>query len=477
MIRIITKATASIIFAATLPTLLVSQANIGVNTLNPLRSLEVSGAVNEHARVHTTTNFLGEAVLELLLGGPLSEARDYKLVNDGGTFKFMTGTDNFETEGEELLRINASGEVGLGTVAPTSKLHIDGGEEASNTGDGYVILGDEGGVNMVFDPNEIIARNNGSTNTLTVQSHDGDTYIGNGGGNTLIGGASGNLGIGNTSPSSRLTIEDNSWQVKLENTGDADVNNWYIGASNTTWTAGDNQLLISPDNASENAVLRLLDVTDNGGAVAPVMIRSSSTQTLLLDGNEIDTKTGPLYFNYNSDQHTYINPSGGRVGMGTDEPSTTLHIKTQGDEYALRIQRGAAAWDINPLPAFDYLGFVKDNWTLAHVDGGSGQWITISDARMKQNITPLEDVMDKLNQIQVYTYAFKHDSAHQRNTGVLAQDLLTLFPEMVNVEEDVYSVAYSKFSVILIKALQEQQTEIDKLEEELTSLLNEISKK
>src|SRR6185503_11340496 len=100
-------------------------------------------------------------------------------------------------------RINSAGEIGLGTTLPTSGLHVDGGEEASNTGDGYMMIGAKTGTNIIFDPNEIIARNNGNTNTLNFQLHDGDTYIGNGGGNTYIGDDTGNLGIGTSSPGSR----------------------------------------------------------------------------------------------------------------------------------------------------------------------------------------------------------------------------------------------------------------------------------
>jgi hypothetical protein len=449
---------------------IMSGQNVGINTDFPVRSLEIYGSLNQHARVQTTNTFGGQAILELLLGPPASSARDYKITNDGGTLNIMTGTDNFLTEGDGLIRFSSLGEVGIGTILPTSRLHIDGGQEASNTGDGYLLLGTQSSSNIVMDPNEILSRNNGAANTLTLQSHDDDTYIGNGGGHTYIGGDSGNLGIGMSSPSSRLTIEDDGFQITLRNTNGA-VNQWYIGASNTSWTTSDNQLLFSPNQTSDAAVLRLLDVTENGGTVAPVMIRSSPNQTLLLDGNEIDTKSEPLYINHNSNQETYINPSGGRVGIGTDSPSTTLQVTTQEDEYAMRIQYGTTAWDLNPVTAFDYLGFIKEGWTLAYVNGASGQWTTISDRRMKENITELSPVMDKVRNLNTYTYNFRHSNSQKRQTGIIAQELVNVFPALVNENEGSYTVGYSKLSVIILKALQEQQTEIDALEKEIEALL------
>jgi len=454
---------------------LSGQSNIGINTTTPVRDLELYGSGNQHARIQSTYTIGGQAVLELLLGGDLSTARDFKLSNSSGVFKIMTGTDNFETAGEEIWTIDLDGEVGIGEDVPTSRLHINGGEEASNTGDGFFMIGSKTAINMIMDPNEILVRNNGAANNLTLQSHNGQTEIGNGGGNILIGGTSGNLGIGTTTTSARLTVEDNEFQLKLQNANGA-LNDWFIGASSDSWAVGDNQLVFSPSQASGDAVLRLQDVTDNNGTIAPVMIRSSATQTLLLDGNEIDTKDEPLYLNHNSNEETYFNPSGGNVGVGTDDPSTTLEVKTQADEYALRIQRGPTAWNINPIPEFDYLGFVKAGWTLAHINGASGQWTTISDRRLKENIQPLYDVMEKVNRLNIYGYSFKQNPTGKRHIGILAQEAETDFPEIVNSNDGHYTVAYSKLSVIILKALQEQQKEIDALEMEINQLLTSKTK-
>ena len=88
--------------------------NVGINTNAPVRSLEIYGNLNQHARVQTTNTIGSEANLELLTGPPASTGRDYKIANDVGVFKIITGTDDFATEGNELWRINASGDVGIG---------------------------------------------------------------------------------------------------------------------------------------------------------------------------------------------------------------------------------------------------------------------------------------------------------------------------------------------------------------------------
>ncbi len=56
-------------------------------------------------------------------------------------------------------------------------------------------------------------------------------------------------------------------------------------------------------------------------------------------------------------------------------------------------------------------------------------------------------------------------------TGVIAQEIVDTFPELVRGTDGQYTVAYSKLSVYILKALQEQHEEIDLLEKEILTLL------
>ncbi len=70
--------------------------------------------------------------------------------------------------------------VGIGTTTPNTRLDIEGGSDATLGGGGYITLGAITTTNLVFDDNEIMARNNGSTSNLHLQLD---------GGNVLVGGA------------------------------------------------------------------------------------------------------------------------------------------------------------------------------------------------------------------------------------------------------------------------------------------------
>ncbi len=77
------------------------------------------------------------------------------------------------------LTILKNGNMGITTHEPVTKLHITGGTDASlEGGTGYVVYGDERNTNLVFDNNEILARNNGNPSTLHFQNSGGDVHIG-----------------------------------------------------------------------------------------------------------------------------------------------------------------------------------------------------------------------------------------------------------------------------------------------------------
>jgi len=93
----------------------------------------------------------------------------------------------------------------------------------------------------------------------------------------------------------------------------------------------------------------------------------------------------------------------------------------------------------------------------------------ISDERLKENITKAEEVLGKVRALRVKQFTRIGDGG-QHDVGLIAQDLLEIFPEYVKeIEytqgEKVLTIEYSKFVPILIQAIQETNQRIDRLEE------------
>ncbi|MES2849153.1 MAG: tail fiber domain-containing protein [Bacteroidota bacterium] len=87
---------------------------------------------------------------------------------------FMIGNGSSDASRSNAMVVLKSGRTGIGTNAPQTKLHIDGGIDASLVDNsGFLVIGDINGANLVFDGNEIVSRNNGANNTLYLQNNGG----------------------------------------------------------------------------------------------------------------------------------------------------------------------------------------------------------------------------------------------------------------------------------------------------------------
>jgi len=92
-----------------------------------------------------------------------------------------------------------------------------------------------------------------------------------------------------------------------------------------------------------------------------------------------------------------------------------------------------------------------------------------SDKRLKDNITPISDAINKLNQIGGYEFDWNSDSSHSgHDVGVIAQEIEKVLPEVVTTRDNGYmAVRYEKIVALLIQAVKEQQLQIDELKSKL----------
>jgi hypothetical protein len=93
-----------------------------------------------------------------------------------------------------------------------------------------------------------------------------------------------------------------------------------------------------------------------------------------------------------------------------------------------------------------------------------------SDARLKANIISLGSTLAKLLQIDGKTYTMKKDENKKQKIGVLAQDIEKVFPELVSESNGIKSVNYQGLVPVLINALKEQDTKLNKQQAEINRL-------
>ena len=91
----------------------------------------------------------------------------------------------------------------------------------------------------------------------------------------------------------------------------------------------------------------------------------------------------------------------------------------------------------------------------------TGNITAFSDERLKENIETIEGALDKVSQMRGVTYNYKSElNDGQRGTGVIAQEMQQVMPEVVQ-DGEYLSVAYGNIVGVLIEAVKELKAELD----------------
>ena len=120
----------------------------------------------------------------------------------------------------------------------------------------------------------------------------------------------------------------------------------------------------------------------------------------------------------------------------------------------------------------------KRNALVVYSDGDatlSGSLTENSDRRLKQNIVPLVDSLEKVQQLRGVSYEWIDPNRPRgRHLGFIAQEVQEVLPELVHQNGDFLSLSYSTLTSVLVEAVKEQQTEIEQVQSENDALESEI---
>jgi hypothetical protein len=144
---------------------------------------------------------------------------------------------------------------------------------------------------------------------------------------------------------------------------------------------------------------------------------------------------------------------------------------------------GIQASAYGPTGSTNYAGYFSGN---VYVNGTLTQ---TSDERMKLNIKDLDGSLENVRRLKPKTYSYSHEGIAGKTLpdgnqiGFLAQDLKAIYPQLVSevpvenpsaqkgaTSETVLSVNYVGLIPVLVKAVQEQQAQIDELKAKVAKL-------
>ncbi len=192
----------------------------------------------------------------------------------------------------------------------------------------------------------------------------------------------------------------------------------------------------------------------------------------------------PLYIMTNNNGNTVF--YNGMLAVSTlSTPSRPMHVFQNFNE-ALGITNfaGTNTWDLahgNVDGSVPVLIYEFNNAFKSYIRSDDGSYINLSDRRTKENIAAMPGVLSKLLQLQPHTYTMKGAGKQDARLGFISQEVAPLFPELVGWvqgeadssgkrNEPLLGIHYAGFSVVAVKAIQEQQEQIEALKREISAL-------
>lgn len=98
-----------------------------------------------------------------------------------------------------------------------------------------------------------------------------------------------------------------------------------------------------------------------------------------------------------------------------------------------------------------------------------GNITAYSDGRVKTNLEIIQNAIAKISALTGYIY-LRTDS-NEKQTGLIAQDVLKVLPEaVVGTEEIGYGIAYGNLTGLLVQAIKEQQVMIKEQNDRINKL-------
>lgn len=380
--------------------------NIGIGNKTPTARVDVAGGIRALGGSPTFTSGVVSAGYSFSTGD-----------TDGGMFSPADSTLTWLTDGNERMRLTATGNLGIGTGTPGPKLDVNGGIKAA----AGVLSGPAGSLGNGYS-----FGNGGDTDGGMFSPTDGTLTWYTNNAEKLRLTSDGRLGIGTTGPSAPLHV---ATTASLSYTTDARLIHNGAQDNNNAVTAS---VAIVADGVvrgseyhvvSDKRIKNVIGVSDSNNDLATLMkieITDYKFKDVLDKGNRSQKKVL-------AQQVEQVYPTA--TNKGTDT-----------------------------VPDIYQLAKIKDGWIELATDLKKGERVKIIDAKVKMIVEVLEARPER----------FRVDLPEEATS---TEEIFVFGREV----KDFMSVDYDALAMLNISATQELNRKILKLEEELAEKNKTIS--
>jgi hypothetical protein len=328
----------------------------------------------------------------------------------GGYIGYTTEDMSFWTNATERMRIDSSGNVGIGTASAYSgaKLSVNGS----------------------------IVQANGSQHVIGTYGTSGLQLIGTAGGDNVIG------TMGSSEPLIFRTVS--AERMRIDSSGNLLVGQTTANSFNLTSGFG-------------------FDVRQTYGL--GVAVQDNPTAIF----NRTNTDGDIVQFRKNGSTVGSIGSSAaGGGGFRLTNQGTEFSILLNGGSPSTSsityVQSNLLPYDDN----YSNLGSGSERWKDGHFSGtvNAANFNTTSDATLKTNVETLSGSLDAVKSLRGVSFDWLENGGSE--VGVIAQEVEAVLPDVVSTnDQGIKSVKYGNMVALLIEAMKEQQAQIDELKAKL----------
>jgi hypothetical protein len=177
----------------------------------------------------------------------------------------------------------------------------------------------------------------------------------------------------------------------------------------------------------------------------------------------INVESGSLFFKSNTNLYKL---QGDNLNTPTTESGGDMWVRSGSNLYYNDGNVGIGT--TTPIHKLDVNGSIRSTTTLV-----------VSDKRLKKDILPIENALNKILALNGITYNWNKEFDPSKNLddhnhlGLIAQDVEKILPQVINTESgrlQIKSVSYSDIIPVLIEAIKEQQNQINELKNQLKDI-------
>jgi hypothetical protein len=310
---------------------------------------------------------------------------------------------------------------------------------------------------------------NFTTSTATINGPiTASTAVINVGSGQIYKDATGKVGVGTSSPVAKLDVYGDGYFQSIE-----------LGRAGQT---GNRNVIIDMTGDDTYSDYGFRIIRESTGSNANTYLANRGTGALFLKTQE----AGDIVLQTTNTERLRIDSSGNVMANTT---STTLFSATSGSGLCYR--KGASldilvtndnALILNKIGADGSIAEFRKTATVVgtiSVSGSATAYNTSSDYRLKTNLEPIVNGIDRIKQLPVYRFNWIADQSGNKVDGFVAHEAQAIIPECVTGEKDAVDangepihqgIDQSKIVPLLTAALKEAIVKIETLEAKVTAL-------